>query len=50
MYEKDTVQMSEYFPKLISLRKNVKVELGSFNYAKKAKLKIPTGIDMSSFA
>ena len=42
--------MSEYFPKPNSLRANVKVELGLFNYATKADLKDATDVDTSKFA
>ena len=42
--------MSEYFPKLKSLGRNVQVELDLSNYATKADLKNVTGVDTSGFA
>ena len=42
--------MSEYFPKPKYLEANVKVELDLSNCAKKADLKIVTGVDTSDFA
>ena len=42
--------MSEYFPKLKSLRGKVKVELDLSNYATKADLNNATGVDTSDFA
>ena len=42
--------MSEYFPKLNSLRANVKVGLDLSNYATKTDLKNETDVDTSSFA
>ena len=37
--------MSEYFPKLIFLGENVKVELYLSNYATKTDLRNATGVD-----
>ena len=42
--------MSEYFPQLKYLGKNVKVEFDLSNYATKTDLKNVTGVDTSSFA
>ena len=42
--------MSEYFPKLQSLRANVKVKLDLSDYAKKADLKNAMGVDTSDFS
>ena len=42
--------MSEYFSKQKSLRGNMNVELDFSNYATKADLKHPTGVDTSDFA
>ena len=41
--------MSEYFPKLTSLRAIVKVELNLSNYTTKAYLKNATAVDTSDF-
>ena len=42
------VEMSEYFPKLKSVRAYVKVELNFSNYPTKADLKRAAGVDTSS--
>ena len=42
--------MSEYFPESKSLGGRVKVESDLSNYATKADLKNPTGVDTSKFA
>ena len=42
--------MSEYFSKQKSLRGNMNVEWDFSNYATKADLKHPTGVDTSDFA
>ena len=42
--------MSQYFPGLKSSRGRVKVELDLSNYATKADLKNPTGVDTSRCA
>ena len=42
--------MSEYFPKLNSLRANVKVELDLSNYETKVDSKNATDVDTSKFA
>ena len=42
--------MSNYFPKPKSLGVNVKVKLDLSNYATKADLKDPAGVDTSKFA
>ena len=49
LIKKETVQMTEYFPKPKSLGANVKAELDLFNYATKADLKNATGVDTSDF-
>ena len=41
--------MSEYFLEASSLEGRVKVELDQSNYARKADLKIVTGVDTSEF-
>ena len=48
--KKDTVKMSEYFPKTKSLGGSVKVELYLSNYATKEDLKNTAGVDTSDFA
>ena len=40
--------MSEFFPKVNSLRTNVKVELDLSNYAAETELKNATGVDTSN--
>ena len=42
--------MSKYFPETKSSRGRMKVELDLANYATKADLKNPTGVDTSIFA
>ena len=42
--------MSEFFPKVNSLRANVKVELDLSNYATETELKNATGVDTSKLA
>ena len=41
--------MTEYFPKPKSFGKNVKVELGLYNYAKKSRLQKCNSVDTSGF-
>ena len=42
--------VSEYFPKLRPLRRNVKIQLDLSNYAKKASLKNVTSVDTLKLA
>ena len=44
------ITMSEYFPKLRPLRRNVKIQLDLSNYAKKASLKNVTSVDTLKLA